>query len=279
MGCPVCIETEQSVTSAIDRAQYDVVVMHLGSEKSRVTEAGRSGVKSVPALVPERKPYHIRSTPLGSEIVDAKFFFRKKILAGMSRIMEMCDALADSAAINLMFDGGIMPREYYEDDFEPSYQNRRRSAGGRSDFDDDFSEGRSRGGERSSRMQERDEYGRFVGREGGGRYSDSSDEWRGSRGNGGGGYVDSAGRHYSRESWERAQEGRARGGEHSHGGRSVSRGARNDDYEDRDFRSGRGGSSRYRDEDQGYITDSAGRHYTRDSWERAQEGRSRGGHH
>ncbi len=89
---------------------------------------------------------------------------------------------------------------------------------------------RSRSGSRS--MPERDEYGRFVSDDDGGyssrssgrssgrsRYSDEDDEGRSGGYGGGRGYTDSAGRHYTRESWERAQEGRMRGGQHSHGGR------------------------------------------------------------
>jgi hypothetical protein len=74
-------------------------------------------------------------------------------------------------------------------------------------------------------MQERDEYGQFAGSRGGGRGGNSRDDDdnrgsspEGGRGGRGGEYVDWAGRHYTRESWERAQEGRALGGQHSHGG-------------------------------------------------------------
>lgn len=129
-------------------------------------------------------------------------------------------------------------------------------------------------------------------------YDDDDRGSRGGRGGGGGGgrgYTDSAGRHYSRESWERAQEGRSLGGQHSHGGRSGG------GYDDDDDRGGygrsssRGSSSRsssYDDDDRGSrggrgggsgggggYTDSAGRHYSRESWERAQEGRALGGQH
>ncbi|MGE3109009.1 MAG: ferritin-like domain-containing protein [Phycisphaerales bacterium] len=162
-------------------------------------------------------------------------------------------------------------------------------------------EGRSEGGYRSSSMQDRDEYGQFAGYRGGGgsrsRYEDDDDrgsygsssrgtsQYRdrggndgGSYGGGRGDYSDSAGRQYSRESWERAQEGRSLGGQHSHGGRS-SRG----DYDDSDYGGGGGRSfssrsSRYSSDDGDYM-DSAGRHYSRESWERAQEGRSLGGQH
>lgn len=144
-----------------------------------------------------------------------------------------------------------------------------------------------------------------------------NDDDRGSRSRGGD-VVDSAGRHYTRESWERAQEGRSMGGQHSQGGRGGSdddRGSRSGgsrgssrsssyDYDDdrgsssggrgssrsssydddRESSSSRGSNrSRGNDDDdrgsRGGYTDSAGRQYTRESWERAQEGRSLGRQH
>ncbi len=168
----------------------------------------------------------------------------------------------------------------------------RRSSGGGGGGGQRFGgyDGRSRGGEHSAQMQDRDEQGRFIGyddddsgssRGGGGgrRYSS------GGGGGGRGGYdddrgyiTDSAGRRYSRESWEAAQEGRSRGGQHSHGG---GRGGYDDDDRGgygggRGSSGGNSGGGRGRGGD--YV-DSAGRHYTRESWEAAQEGRSRGGRH
>ncbi len=58
-GCPVCVAAEQSVASAIDPAKYDVEVVHLGRDKSRLKEAEAAGVKSVPALVLEGAAFHI----------------------------------------------------------------------------------------------------------------------------------------------------------------------------------------------------------------------------
>jgi glutaredoxin len=58
-GCPVCVAAEQNVAQALDRNRYEVEVVHLGNDKSRVAEAERSGVKSVPALVLDGQPYHI----------------------------------------------------------------------------------------------------------------------------------------------------------------------------------------------------------------------------
>jgi glutaredoxin len=58
-GCPVCVAAENQVASALDPARYDVEVVHLGQTKSRLVEAERAGVKSVPALVIGGAAYHI----------------------------------------------------------------------------------------------------------------------------------------------------------------------------------------------------------------------------
>lgn len=50
-GCPVCVSAENDVLNLVDRSQYNVEVVHLGTDKNRVTEAEKAGVKSVPALV------------------------------------------------------------------------------------------------------------------------------------------------------------------------------------------------------------------------------------
>ena len=58
-GCPVCVEDEQQVAQSLDPEKYDVEVVHLGDDKSRVAEAESTGVKSVPALVLDGKVFHI----------------------------------------------------------------------------------------------------------------------------------------------------------------------------------------------------------------------------
>lgn len=58
-GCPVCVEAEQTVARALDTSRYDVEVVHLGADKSRLGEAERAGVKSVPALVLDGHALHI----------------------------------------------------------------------------------------------------------------------------------------------------------------------------------------------------------------------------
>jgi len=58
-GCPVCVEAEQKLAHALDTHKYDVEIVHLGEEKSRISEAENIGVKSVPALVMDGVALHI----------------------------------------------------------------------------------------------------------------------------------------------------------------------------------------------------------------------------
>lgn len=55
-GCPVCVSAEQTIA---DRLKAPVEKVHLGEAKSRVAEAERLGVKSVPALVIDGHVFHI----------------------------------------------------------------------------------------------------------------------------------------------------------------------------------------------------------------------------
>ncbi|QKK08551.1 MAG: thioredoxin [Planctomycetota bacterium] len=58
-GCPVCVAAEQGLAESLDPAKFKVDIVHLGQEKSRVEEAERAGVKSVPAMVIGGQVYHI----------------------------------------------------------------------------------------------------------------------------------------------------------------------------------------------------------------------------
>lgn len=58
-GCPVCVTTEQGIVTALDQERFDVEIVHLGEQKSRVAEAESAGVVSVPALVIGNQAYHI----------------------------------------------------------------------------------------------------------------------------------------------------------------------------------------------------------------------------
>lgn len=68
-GCPVCVEAEQNIASAIDSSKYSVEIVHLGEDKGRIGEAESAGVKSVPAIVLDGTPFHIN---FGAGIDDLK---------------------------------------------------------------------------------------------------------------------------------------------------------------------------------------------------------------
>jgi glutaredoxin 3 len=52
-GCPVCVSAEQEIINLVDSSRYDLEIVHLGEQRSRISEAEKAGVKSVPALVIE----------------------------------------------------------------------------------------------------------------------------------------------------------------------------------------------------------------------------------
>jgi glutaredoxin len=68
-GCPVCIEAEQSLATALDPTQYTVNIVHLGEEKEKISEAEDAGIKSVPALLVDGNPFHIN---FGASLSDLK---------------------------------------------------------------------------------------------------------------------------------------------------------------------------------------------------------------
>ena len=68
-GCPVCVDAEQGLANSLDQEKYDLEIVHLGEQASRINEAEFSGVKSVPALVMGEHTYHIN---FGASIDDLK---------------------------------------------------------------------------------------------------------------------------------------------------------------------------------------------------------------
>ena len=68
-GCPVCISAEQGLAHALDPAAFDVEIVHLGEDRSRIAEAEAAGVQSVPALVIAGQPFHIN---FGATLADVK---------------------------------------------------------------------------------------------------------------------------------------------------------------------------------------------------------------
>jgi hypothetical protein len=59
----------QKLSYALDPQRFELEVVHLGQEKGRVSEAERTGVKSVPALVLDNQAYHIN---FGASLDDLK---------------------------------------------------------------------------------------------------------------------------------------------------------------------------------------------------------------
>lgn len=67
-GCPVCVSAEQDIVNLIGTSNVEVV--HIGEDRSRIAEAEKAGVKSVPALVtPNGNVLHIN---FGASIADVK---------------------------------------------------------------------------------------------------------------------------------------------------------------------------------------------------------------
>jgi len=67
-GCSVCVSAEHDIISLLGESNVDIV--HFGNDRSRIDEAERAGVKSVPALVtPTGNVLHIN---FGASMEDVK---------------------------------------------------------------------------------------------------------------------------------------------------------------------------------------------------------------
>jgi glutaredoxin 3 len=67
-GCSVCVSAEQDIVNLIGKNNVEIV--HFGQDKSRISEAEKAGVKSVPALVtPNGNVLHIN---FGASMTDVK---------------------------------------------------------------------------------------------------------------------------------------------------------------------------------------------------------------
>ncbi|MBK9994419.1 MAG: thioredoxin family protein [Saprospiraceae bacterium] len=67
-GCPVCVSAEQDIVKLLGPEKVEIV--HIGSNRSRISEAERAGVKSVPALLtPNGNVLHIN---FGASMADVK---------------------------------------------------------------------------------------------------------------------------------------------------------------------------------------------------------------
>ena len=68
-GCPVCISAEQQILEALDKNRYDIEIVHLGEDSSRIKEAEKAGIESVPALLLNGAAFHIN---FGAAVSDLK---------------------------------------------------------------------------------------------------------------------------------------------------------------------------------------------------------------
>jgi glutaredoxin-related protein len=67
-GCPVCVSAEQEIVALIGMDKVDVI--HLGEQKSKISEAESNGIQSVPALLtPSGQVLHIN---FGASLADLK---------------------------------------------------------------------------------------------------------------------------------------------------------------------------------------------------------------
>ncbi len=67
-GCPVCLSAEHDILDLVGRDNVEIV--HFGHSKSRIPEAEKAGVKSVPALLtPNGNVLHIN---FGASMADVK---------------------------------------------------------------------------------------------------------------------------------------------------------------------------------------------------------------
>ena len=58
-GCSVCVSAEEQILNVLDDQKVRVEIVHFGDQKSRIPEAEKAGVKSVPALVIDGEVLHI----------------------------------------------------------------------------------------------------------------------------------------------------------------------------------------------------------------------------
>lgn len=67
-GCPVCVSAEHDIVNLI--GENNVELVHFGEDRTRISEAEKAGVKSVPALVtPSGNVLHIN---FGASMEDVK---------------------------------------------------------------------------------------------------------------------------------------------------------------------------------------------------------------
>lgn len=67
-GCPVCVSAEHDIIQLV--GEQNVEVVNIGEDRTRISEAEKAGVTSVPALVtPNGNTLHIN---FGASMADVK---------------------------------------------------------------------------------------------------------------------------------------------------------------------------------------------------------------
>ncbi|MDR6458002.1 glutaredoxin-related protein [Chryseobacterium vietnamense] len=67
-GCPVCMSVEHDIVNLIGLENVEII--HLGNDRTKIEDAEKAGVKSVPALVtPNGNVLHIN---FGASMEDVK---------------------------------------------------------------------------------------------------------------------------------------------------------------------------------------------------------------
>ncbi len=67
-GCPVCVSAEQDIINLVGAQNVELV--NIGEDRTKISEAEKAGVKSVPALVtPNGNTLHIN---FGASMADVK---------------------------------------------------------------------------------------------------------------------------------------------------------------------------------------------------------------
>jgi glutaredoxin-related protein len=67
-GCPVCMSAEHDIVNLIGLENVEII--HLGNDRTKIEDAEKAGVKSVPALVtPNGNVLHIN---FGASMEDVK---------------------------------------------------------------------------------------------------------------------------------------------------------------------------------------------------------------
>ncbi len=66
-SCPVCIDAEQGLALSLDNNRFNLEIVHLDKDESRIDEAENAEVKSVPTLTLDDTVFYI-TTELQSAI-------------------------------------------------------------------------------------------------------------------------------------------------------------------------------------------------------------------